>query len=127
MRFLHPLTAALVLLTILPSFSFYFDITPKIVILLLGTACSLLLWNGTLPTGRIPVLLALQGAWLAIATAFSTHPALSTHGGNWRRFGLISYLAVLAYSLLVMVDCAGKADRSVWFIRAVVLAGLPIG
>jgi O-antigen ligase len=132
MRILLPVVAALVPVAILPSFSFYFDIIPKIVILLAGVALSLLFWNGEWPPKGMKyvrwmfLLFGLLLLWLAIASVMSTHPALSLYGGNWRRFGLLSYGAVLTYSILVVLDCSGRPDRVIRYLRAIVLAGIPI-
>jgi O-antigen ligase len=132
MRILLPVVAALVPAAILPGFSFYFDITPKIVILLAGVALSLLLWDASWPASRarytrwMLLLFALQLLWLAIASAMSTHPALSVYGSNWRRFGLLSYAAVLTYSVLVMLDCSGRPDRVIRYLRAIVLTSIPV-
>ena len=79
MRVLLPVVAALVPAVILPGFSFYFDITPKIVILLLGVALSLVFWSGSgLPRKArrwIPLLAAavcLVGCHLAAINASCT-------------------------------------------------------
>jgi O-antigen ligase len=132
MRILLPAMAAVVPAAILPGFSFYFDITPKIVVLLAGVAFSLLFWNGSAPSGPASYsrwmiyLFALQLLWLAITSATSTHPALSVYGGNWRRFGLLSYAAILTYSILVVLDCSGRPDRVAGYLRAIVFASIPI-
>jgi O-antigen ligase len=131
MRLLLPIVAAVVPAVILPGFSFYFDITPKIVILVLGTALGLILWKGFFPeinspAGWIAALLGLQIVWLGISSALSTNPALSLNGGNWRRFGMVSFTAVLIYAILVIVDCGGSIGRVAWYLRALVLAGIPI-
>src|SRR6478735_8661158 len=132
MRIVLPVLAALIPAAMLPGVSFYFDITPKIVLLLAGVALVLLLWNTSLrpvakSARRMIALFGLQFLWMAIATAVSTHPALSLNGGNWRRLGLISYAAVLTYSVLVTIDCSGRPDRVIRYLRAIVLAGIPIG
>jgi len=131
MRILLPAAAALVPLAFLPGFSFYFDITPKILILLLITAAALCLWDGSSVRGHTPanwllLLLLAQIAWLAVATALSRNPALSFNGGNWRRFGLLTYGAVLLYAALVMCDVAADKRRVINYLRASVAAAIPI-
>src|SRR5437899_2388225 len=131
MRPLLPAMVALIPAIILPGFSFYFDITPKVVLLLMGTAAALLLWNGSLPivdrTSRwIVYLLVAQIACMGIATAFSTHVALSWNGGNWRRFGMIENAAVLILTLLILVDCQGDADRVETYLRTSAIASIVI-
>lgn len=119
MRLLVPLTAALVPLLVTPGLLAYFDVTPKIAFLLIGTALILLYRAENMRNvsailrgseGRWWIAL-LAAQWLAsvIATAFSTHPELSLNGGNWRRFGLISETGLLLFVLLAGAWLA--ADR----------------
>ena len=90
MQLLVPLVAALVPLLIAPGLVSYFDITPKIAILLLGLALILLYREantfnvralaGTKP-GRLFIgLLAAEWLSSAIATASSANWALSLDG-----------------------------------------------
>lgn len=84
MRIPLPLPAAIVMEIILPGFSFYFDITAKVVLLLAGTAVVLAAWNGSMPRlGReakwVVVFLGVEMLWLGVATAFSSHPAFSLY------------------------------------------------
>ncbi len=133
MRLLVPLIAALVPLLILPGVLAYFDVTPKIAFLLIGTALILLYRaqnvrnvSAILRTrlGRWWVaLLAAQWLSSAIATAFSTHPALSLNGGNWRRFGLFSETALLMFALLASAWLAADRENVRWFLRAATAAG----
>ncbi len=130
-RLLLLLVAALVPALIVPGVSFYFDITPKVVLLLAGTAFVLAAWNGSMPrlrgdVGWVVALLGVEALWLGVATTFSTHPALSLNGGNWRRFGLIVNVAVLVYALLVISDCSGRPARINDYLRAIVATGIPI-
>src|SRR4051794_39532136 len=106
MRVLLPLIAAAVPLVLIPDFFFYFDLTPKVLVLLAGVAVALLVWRVDWPSsgpGRIAaILLTAQLAWLAAATVLSTHPALSVSGGSWRRFGWIEQSAVITFALMVI-------------------------
>ena len=93
MRFVLPVVAALLPIVIAPGFLFYFDVTPKLVILLIGVAVGLVLWRGELPA-RFPCSIAHSSSSgrsrlvsLVVSTAASVYPALSLNGGNWRRFG----------------------------------------
>jgi O-antigen ligase len=109
-------TAAVLALTpllVLPAYSFYYDVTPKVVIALLGAALGLvlLLRDSTFsdgppvwadPVGRWFCLLAVaQLLSLLLSTFFSTHAALSWNGGNWRRFGFVSQCAVIVLAYLI--------------------------
>jgi O-antigen ligase len=117
---------ALVPLAILPAVFFYFDVTPKILVLLLGTAAALLFGA----RGKGPALsahqrwlhrvLALQAASLLLSTALSSDRALSLAGSNWRRLGLIVQLALLAYTYLL----SGLAPHRL--LRAIAASGLAV-
>lgn len=131
MRFVLPVVAALLPIVIAPGVLFYFDVTPKVVILLIGTGIALVLWRGELPLdSRLNrvffLLLALQAASLVLSTAASIDPALSLNGGNWRRFGLVSQLTVLLFAALVAVDCACDKNRVAIYLKAIVLSGIPV-
>ena len=133
MRLLVPLVAALVPLAITPGVLAYFDVTPKIAVLLLGTALIALYRTENLRNvsailrtraGRWWVaLLAAQWLSSAIASAFSTHPALSLNGSNWRRFGLLSESSLLLYVLLATAWLAADRDNIRTFLRASTAAG----
>jgi O-antigen ligase len=124
---------ALTPLLILPGCSFYYDVTPKIGVVLVGTAIALLLflrdspldqlrrcWAD--PTGRcFCLLIAAQCICLLASTFFSTNPALSWNGGNWRRLGLVSQSAVIALALLIAASCSGAVLRIL--LRAITGAG----
>ncbi len=120
-------------LLILPGFSFYYDVTPKAAVVLIGTALGLLLFvrdssfAGTRrlwahPLGRWFCLMALaQLASLLLSTFFSSNPALSWNGGNWRRFGLVSQSAVIVLGFLITVSCSEHGLRVL--LRTVAAAG----
>src|SRR5574341_258244 len=100
MAILVAVVLALVPLLIAPGFVFYFDVTPKLVVLLAGTTVALpwlarqrAAWRALLSVGAARwfcVLVAAQVLSLALATFWSAHPALSFSGSNWRRLGLVS-------------------------------------
>jgi O-antigen ligase len=133
MRLLVPLTAALVPLLITPGTLAYFDVTPKIAFLLIGTALILSyraenMRNITAILSVKPgrwwvVLLAIQWLSSALATAFSTHPALSLNGGNWRRFGFLSETGVLLFVLFAGVWLARDRSNVRTLLRASTVAG----
>ncbi len=121
---------ALLSLIITPHLLFYWDVTPKVAVLLLGTAIALLLARRETcvpsPALRIfRLLLAAQAISLALSTAFSTDPALSLGGSSWRRFGLITQFAMLLFALLVAQYTAGNADRVRQLLRVIAAAGIP--
>src|SRR5713101_5972716 len=97
MQILLPAVAALVPLLITPGLLFYYDVTPKILVLVFGVVFAIVLaardrkwlefFSANRPARWFSVLLVLQLVSLLLSTAWSTNPALSLNGGNWRRFG----------------------------------------
>ena len=133
MHILVPLVAALVPLIITPGLLSYFDITPKIAVLLFGLSLSLLYPAANLSNLRT-LLRAQAGRWFAgligltwlaggIATAFSTYPLLSLDGSNWRRYGFVVESAVLLFVLLAAGWLAADQDNIVVLLRASVTSG----
>jgi len=109
---LQALVVALVALSAAPGWLFYFDVTPKAVVLLAGVA-AVLVAGYALPHGRgsdqsrarqqavFMWLLVGSLASLAISTALSPHPTLSLFGSTWRRFGLVTQAAILLFAWTV--------------------------
>jgi O-antigen ligase len=122
---------ALTPLLILPAYFFYYDVTPKVAIVLIGAAIGLLLRALTLwgarrlwanPLGRwFCLLAAAQLISLLLSTFFSSHPALAWNGGNWRRFGLVSQCAVITIGFLIAASCSESGLRVL--LRAAAAAG----
>jgi O-antigen ligase len=126
MRLVLPFVAALLPLILLPSQFFYFDVTPKVLVLLAGTAVALVAWPGSVIRGRsswLPMLFVAQLVWLAVASAASSNVTLSLNGGTWRRLGLIQYGAVLLFAGLVAVDCVADRARIRQYLRALTASG----
>src|SRR5690349_7667666 len=122
---------ALLPLILAPHLLFYYDITPKVVVLLAGTAVAAILARREerfqSPGLRIFVLLlAAQAASLTLSTVFSIDPALSVGGGSWRRFGLIAELAMLLLVRIVAQFAAGGADRVRHLLRVIATVGITI-
>ena len=122
---------ALAALTIAPGFLFYYDVTPKIVVLLAGTGLALG-WSaisGVRVTGRprllvvFSILLALQVLSLAISTAISPRPGLSLFGTNWRRYGAIVQISVCLFGWLTATGCAGWPARVRTLLHGITIAG----
>ena len=133
MHFLVPLVAALVPLIITPGLLSYFDITPKIAVLLFGLSLSLLYPSANLsnlralvraPAGRCFAML-IGLTWLAgaAATAFSLYPQLSLYGGNWRRFGFVVDSALLLFVLLSAAWLNADRENTRLLLRASVASG----
>jgi O-antigen ligase len=127
---------ALTPLLILPGYFFYYDVTPKIAVALIGTAIAVLffigdtrfagarrLWADSL--GRAFCLMSLaQIVALLVSTLLSSHPALSWNGGNWRRMGFISQCAVIVLAFI----CAASSSESGLriLLRAISAAGAAV-
>jgi O-antigen ligase len=134
MALLQAVVIGLIALIITPGFLFYFDITPKVVILLAGTAA--VLFFAARGRGRetgpaapriarwFTVLLLLNFASVLISTALSADPARSLYGSTWRQFGAVAEGAAMLFAWLVAFQCAGRPDRVKTILRAVSLAGL---
>ena len=106
---LLPLVVALVPLVIAPGLLFFFDVTPKIALLLLGVAAALP-WFAP---GRL--MARREGRWLCLvwrrrpvslvlSTALSSRPRYLVFGTTWRRFGLITQLALLLFTVLAAAE-----------------------
>lgn len=126
---LLPPLVALVPLIIAPGLLFYFDVTPKIVLLLIGAGAGLFLFRPrrlTVPReGKwLLILLAIQAASLALSTALSMRVSTSVFGTNWRRFGLVAQLATLLFTALAAADLAGGRLRL--YLRAITVTAIPI-
>src|SRR5437868_4503109 len=76
---------------------FYFDITPKLIVLLIAAAIGV---AGPRPAMRtlFSALIAASLLSLALSTALGPTPALSAIGTNWRRFGAITQAAILLFA-----------------------------
>jgi putative inorganic carbon (HCO3(-)) transporter len=70
------------------------------------------------------VVLASQSIFLTLSTIFSVDPSLSAFGTGWRRFGLLSQLAILLLTLGVAKQIAGAPQRMIFIFRAVAAAGV---
>ena len=133
MTLLLALVVALIPLAIAPGVFFYFDVTPKIVLLLLGTAAAVVWWAVEGASGFSRA--SREARWflwvvcgmavsLVVSTLASVNPALSLGGSNWRYWGLVTQLAALGLACLVAVCCAGRPERWRVMLRAVAASGL---
>jgi O-antigen ligase len=130
MALLQALVVALAALIVTPGSLFYFDVTPKVTVVLAGTALALVwaaLSGARMGRARLPavfsVLLLLNVASLAVSSALSRNPALSLFGTNWRSFGAANQAAVCLFAWLVALGCAGRSDRVRTVLRGITVAG----
>ena len=136
MSLLLPLVAVLVPILTLPYLLFYFDVTPKVAVLLLGAAIACCSFRANVRSlsefirtrggRRLVTLFGALAMALVISTAVSSNRALSLSGGNWRRFGLLTQLALMAFVVLAVARIStGRVplDRT---LRATAATGLLI-
>ena len=119
---------AIVPLIITPGLLFYFDVTPKLIVLMTGLAIALP-WTlaRRFPAGplawRLYTLLAAQALSLAISTLGSRQIGLSLWGSNWRSFGLVTQLVLLLFTVVTFAYSAGDSSRIRNLLRAVTIGG----
>ena len=123
MRLIQAVTIGLIALTIAPGYLFYFDVTPKVVALLVGTAALLVAGAMRGASRTFSALILLNLASLAVSTVLSTQPGLSLMGTNWREFGMVPQAAALLFAWSV-AGCRGIA-RVV--LRGVAISGAAAG
>jgi O-antigen ligase len=120
------LTIGLIALIVTPGHLFYYDVTPKIAVLLVGTS-AMLLWprgKGAVGAPRALALLVVASLCsLAVSTALSSDPALSAFGTNWRRFGAVTQAAVLIFTWLIARHVAARPERARTILRGVAASG----
>src|SRR4051794_39861089 len=111
-------TIALIALILAPGLSFYFDVTPKLVVLLAGVGIA---WTWPRASWRNPLwlLAALGAVSLAVSSALGTNPGLSVWGTSWRSFGAFTQLAIL----LLAVCISTQAHRILPMLRVISVAG----
>ncbi len=130
MTILLPAVAALVALLILPGWSFWFNVTPKVVVALLGAAAVCVLFRDW-PAFRdrrvkwFGLLCAAQAVTLLLATAFSTHRRLSVLGSAWRQSGLLPEIAVLILGVAAAAHFSMNRPALRLFLRVTAVAAVP--
>src|ERR1035441_2474026 len=87
---------ALIALILTPGWLFYFDVTPKLVVLALLTLAS-----------------------LALSTGLSSNPKLSLYGTHWRQYGALTQAAVLIFAWALST----QTRRMGGILRTVSVAG----
>src|SRR3954453_882753 len=98
MPYLLAAAIAAIALILTPGIFFSFDVTPKLVVLLLAAGVA----SYPAKRSRFFWLMTITLVSLAVSTAISTNPALGFFGSGWRRYGALAQLAVLllAWSVL---------------------------
>jgi O-antigen ligase len=125
--------AALPLL-IAPGLSFHYDTVPKLIALMLITACAALriralpaefaaLWSRS--SGRL--LVVLSGTlviWCAIAATASTRPGISFFGSAWRAFGFVALFTLAAAAVLVAANLSAHPENIRPLLRGAAVAAI---
>lgn len=129
--FIIVLVLALVPLVIAPGLLLFYDVTPKIALLLAGVAVALLWFRARSLTSRrvgrwICALLSAQALSLILFTITSSRASLSLAGTNWRRFGLVTQLALLVFTAVAASDLLAHPERLRLYLRAAVAASIPV-
>jgi O-antigen ligase len=106
---------ALITLILTPGLLFYFEVTPKLVVLLLAAGVALLPVRRSL----IIALVMFTLASLALSTALSPNPSLSFYGTHWRQYGALAQAAVVIFAWALSTMSA----RTGIVLRAVSIAG----
>jgi tetratricopeptide (TPR) repeat protein len=125
---------ALIPLVIAPGWFFYFDVTPKVMMLLWGTAAAAVWWTWTggaagfyrasRATRWFVWAMGGMAVSLVVSTAASVNPALSVGGSSWRYWGLVTQLAAMGFACIVAAHCAGQPARLRPLLRAIAASGL---
>src|ERR1039457_6788170 len=130
MGLLQAALVGVIALIITPGRMFYFDVAPKVAVLLVGTAAFLI---GSTRQRAIPrpytflVWLAASLLSMGVSTVFSANRALSAFGSTWREYGAVTQAAVLLFAAMVAWNAVGREDVVKAMLRAVAAAGLAGG
>jgi O-antigen ligase len=131
---LLPASLALIPLIIAPGILFYFDLTPKVAVLLLTTGLWLFFAKPNTLGVRALVasrdgrwfigLLCAQAVSIVISTACADDVALAITGSAWRRGGAVVEIGVLIFSILLAARMAGSPDSIRFVLRSCMAACL---
>src|ERR1044071_8399173 len=101
MSLLQAVAIGLIALILAPGALFYFDVTPKLAVLLAATALVLPFAVPRPRRGAVFWLSILYTCSLVVSASLSTNPGLSWFGSSWRRYGAITQIAVLLFAWVV--------------------------
>ncbi len=118
MLWIQAAAIALIALILTPGWLFYFDVTPKLLVLLAATALLLpAVSRVARPRPFVTGFVLLFTLSLTLSTALSPHPALAIFGATWRRYGALSQFALMLFAWTVI---ALGARRTI--LRAIALS-----
>jgi len=115
MLIIHAAAVACIALILTPGLFFYFDVTPKLLVLLLAAGAAMI----PLRRSKIAWLAVLTVASLALSIALSPNPRLSFFGSRWRQYGALAQAAVVLFAWAL----SAQAQRANVFLRAVAATG----
>ena len=136
MGFLLPALVALIPLMITPGLLFHYDSLPKTALLALAMAWALsrsnraasdvaVLWR--IKAGRgLCILAAVQVIWSAVATATSSRIPFSILGSSWRRFGLLTIIALSIFAVLSAAHLVSRPRQVTIALRAMAVAAIGV-
>ena len=109
---------ALIALILAPGLSFYFDVTPKLIVLLTAVGYGM---DVAAVSWRHPLwmLTALSAVSLAISSAARRESRTEPVGHTWRGYGAFTQIAIL----LLAVSISAQAHHIVPMLRVIVAAG----
>jgi O-antigen ligase len=109
--------AALAIITLIltPGWFFYFDVTPKLVVLLIAAGVTLV----PAQRGWLAWLSMLTLASVALSTALSPNPERSFYGSHWRQYGALAQAAVVIFAW----GLSAQAGRVTVLLRVVSVTG----
>src|SRR5262249_8003600 len=118
MALVQAVGVGLIALLITPGFFFYFDITPKLIMVLLAFAVG---GVSLRPAHRtvFSLLILASILSLALSAALSPTPLISAFGTNWRRFGAVPQIAILLFVWFL----AAHAHHVIPILRIIAIAG----
>jgi O-antigen ligase len=106
---------AVIALILTPGWLFYFDVTPKFVVLLLAAGVAVL----PLRVSGLTALGMFTLGSLAVSTALSPNPVLSFYGTHWRQYGALAQAAVVIFACALSI----QSPRASVILRTVSVAG----
>ena len=129
-----PWVLALTPLLIAPRLSFYYDVIPRLS-LILFTAAAMLTMRRDVISGVRVLAASSPGRWfcvfaglhavsLIVSAAVSSRVWLSINGSTWRRFGLITQLALMVIAVILAADLKRRPEGLRQLLRAFTACGL---
>ncbi len=106
-----------------PDHLVWFDITPKIAVMLLMVGIASVSIPSDLLDSPVTAKYSIffPGSMIAVAvlsTAFSHAPFLSLGGSSWRRVGLPAEVSLAAFIILQTATARDNSRRAIWCLRA---------